>query len=138
MSQKPVEVASRELEAQPKQPVARELTRSGPVFQPDVDIVETPEEYRVYADLPGSDGDHVQVRLEEGVLSIDAALAVEPEPGWVPLHREYRLGGWHREFQLSDRIAAERISAEMRDGVLEIRLPKAEAHRPRRIEVRTA
>jgi len=137
MSQKPVEVAQRELEAQPKQPVARELTRSGPVFRPDVDIVEMPEEYRVYADMPGSDGEHVQIRLEDGVLSIDGALALEPGAGWVPLHREYRLGGWHREFQLSDRIAADRISAEMRDGVLEIHLPKAEAHRPRRIEVQT-
>jgi HSP20 family molecular chaperone IbpA len=138
MSKQPMEGTQRELEAQPKQPVTRELTRSGPVFRPDVDILELPDEYRVYADLPGTDGEHVQVRLEEGVLSIDGDLALEPDPAWVPLHREYRLGGWHREFQLSDRIAADRISAQMRDGVLEIHLPKAEAHRPRRIEVQTA
>jgi HSP20 family protein len=52
------------------------------------------------------------------------------------VHQEYRLGGYHRRFRLSDRIDAQRISATMRDGVLTLHLPKAERHRPRQIEVR--
>lgn len=128
--------AAPELHSREKQTIEREATRSGPVFRPDVDIIERSDAYLLTADLPGVDEGHVQVRLEDGVLSIDAALAVEPERGWVPLHAEYRFGGFHRDFALSDRIDADRISAQMRDGVLELVLPKAEAHRPRRIEVR--
>lgn len=125
-----------EIQTRSKQAIEREHTREGWTFRPDVDILETADEYLVTADLPGVDENHVEVRLEEGVLSIDGTLAVEPEPKWTPLYAEYRLGGFHREFALSDRIDAAKITAKMRDGVLELRLPKVERHRPRQIEVR--
>ena len=125
------------LEVREKQALEREGTRPGPVFRPDVDILEKQDAYLIYADLPGVDGSNVQVRLEKGVLSLDAQLATAPEPGWSPLHTEYRVGSFHREFQLSDEIDGERVSATMRDGVLELTLPKSERHQPRRVEVRT-
>lgn len=131
-----VPVQRAELQSREKQAVAEETTRSGPVFQPDVDIVERSNDFLVTADMPGVRADGVNVRLEEGVLSIDAASSVEPEAGFTPVHAEYRVGGWHRRFVLPDRIDAERIHAEMKDGVLELVLPKLEQHRPRRIEVR--
>ncbi len=127
--------ARREIETREKQALGRETTREGPFFRPDVDIVERKDAYLLTADMPGVDENHVQVRLEDGVLSIDATLAVEPDPGWTPVHREYRMGGFHREFTLSERIDAEKISARMRDGVLELELPKAEAVRPRQIPI---
>ncbi len=127
--------ARREIETREKQTLGRETTREGPSFRPDVDIVERKDAYLLTADMPGVDENHVQVRLEDGVLSIDATLAVEPDPGWTPVHREYRMGGFHREFTLSERIDAEKISARMRDGVLELELPKAEAVRPRQIPI---
>jgi HSP20 family molecular chaperone IbpA len=126
----------RDIETREKQVVAREGTRPGPRFQPDVDIVERSGEFVVTADLPGVDERHVNVRLENGVLSIDGSLAVEPDPAWTPRHVEYRIGGYHREFTVSEAIDAARIQASMRDGVLELRLPKTERHRPRQIEVR--
>lgn len=126
---------SREIEGREKQPVRREGTRPGLVFRPDVDVVERGDEFFVVADLPGVDDRHVQVKLEEGVLSIDADLAAQPEESWTPVYAEYRLGGYHREFTLSDSIDAERIHAAMRDGVLEIHLPKTDEHRVRAIPV---
>jgi HSP20 family molecular chaperone IbpA len=125
-----------EIEVREKEAVRQEGTRAGLAFRPDVDIVESPEEYLVSADLPGVDESGVEVQLHEEELSIDARLASEPEPGWRALHQEYRLGGYHRRFRLSDRIDASRISAEMRDGVLTLHLPKVARHRPRQIEVR--
>jgi HSP20 family molecular chaperone IbpA len=127
-----------ELQTREKQAVAQETTRPGPVFRPDVDIVERANDFLVTADLPGTSGHHVDVRLEEGLLSIDATPSVAPEPSWAPVHAEYRVGSWHRQFVLPDRIDAERIHAEMKDGVLELVLPKLEQHRPRRVEVRGA
>jgi HSP20 family protein len=125
-----------ELQTREKAAVQREGTRPGLVFRPDVDIVERPEEFVVTADLPGADQQHVDVKLEDGVLAIDARLAVEPDASWTPRYAEYRLGSYHREFALSDGIDADGIEATMRDGVLELRLPKADRHRPRRVDVR--
>ena len=127
---------TREIETREKQEVEREQTRPGFVFRPDVDIVERASEFLVTADLPGVDEQHVDVRLENSVLSIRADLAVEPEPEWQPLYDEYRVGGFHREFALSDRIDVNEIQAAMKDGVLELHLPKVEEQRPRSIEVR--
>ena len=124
-----------DLQTQAKSALEREGTRPGPVFRPDVDIVERADEFVVTADLPGVDGDHVSVKLEDGVLAIDADLATEPSAGWTPLYTEYRPGGYHREFRLTDAVDSERIRATMRDGVLELRLPKTERHRPRQISV---
>jgi HSP20 family protein len=125
-----------EIQTREKQAAPREGTRPGPVFRPNVDIVERPEEFIVTADLPGVDEHHVDVRLEHGVLSIEARLAIEPDPGWTSLHAEYRLGGYQRQFALNEGIDASGIGASMRDGVLELRLPKTARHRVRRIDVR--
>jgi HSP20 family molecular chaperone IbpA len=124
-----------DLTTREKQVVERERTRPGPTFRPDVDIVELPDAFVVTADLPGVDEGHVSVHLEEGVLHIEGALAVEPEPAWQPVHAEYQLGGYHRQFALSDAVDADGIRATMRDGVLELRLPKTERHRTRQIAV---
>jgi HSP20 family protein len=119
-----------------KQALEREGIRPGPVFRPDVDIIEQKDAFVVTADLPGVDDRHVEVHLENGLLTIDGALAAEPEATWTPLYAEYRFGGFHREFRLSEAIDADKIEARMTDGVLEVRLPKRTQHRPRQISVR--
>ena len=127
-----------ELQSREKQPLTQETTRSGLMFRPDVDILERAADFLVTADLPGVNSQHVDVRLEEGVLSIDATPATEPDPAWAPVYAEYRVGGYHRKFVLPDRIDGDRICAEMKDGVLQVVLPKLEQHRPRRVEVRAS
>ena len=127
--------ATPELRSREKQAIERETTRGGPVFRADVDIVERADEYLVTADLPGVETGDVQVRLEGGVLSIETTRGFTPEPGWTQVYSEYASGSFYREFRLSDQIDVGRISAKMRDGVLELHLPRAEQHRSRRIEV---
>jgi HSP20 family protein len=124
-----------DLQTLEKPTVEREGTRPGVVFRPDVDIAERRDEFVVTADLPGVDEQHVQVKLEEGVLAIDGELATTPDAAWTPLYAEYRSGGYHREFRLTDAIDADRIQATMRDGVLTLHLPKTDRHRPRQIAV---
>lgn len=124
-----------DLELREKQALQQEETRPGPVFRPDVDILESGDAYVVHADLPGVDERNVQLRLEKGVLSLDAQLSVLPDPSWTPIYTEYRLGGFHREFRLPEEVDEGGVSATMRDGVLELRLPKAEPHQRRQIQV---
>ena len=125
----------RRMEVRGKEAVQREGTRPGWTFLPDVDIVEQAEAYLVTADLPGAGESDLRVQLENGILSIDAAPSVRPDETWQPIHGEYRIGAYHREFAMGEGIDADAISAQMRDGVLEIRLPKTRQHQPRRIAI---
>ena len=123
------------LQAREKQEVQGESTRPGPVFRPDVDILERANGYVIYADLPGVDESSVDVRFEKGTLTLDARLASVPEESLRPLHAEYRCGTYHRSFRLSEDIDPEGVSARMQNGVLELDLPKSAARQPRSIPV---
>ena len=120
-----------------KQVLDREATRPGLVFRPDVDIVEQKDAFLVTADLPGVDERSVEVRLENGQLSIDASPGDAHDAAWSPIHSEYRTGGYHREFALSDAIDVNGIEARLVDGVLEVRLPKRSQAQPRQISIQT-
>ncbi len=125
------------LEHREKHELQEEGTRPGPVFRPDVDVLERPDGFVIVADLPGADEQSVQVRFENGTLTLDAQLATHPGEGWTPLHTEYRVGSYHREFRVSDDINADGVSAKMRNGVLELQLPKAAERTPRQIAVQS-
>jgi HSP20 family molecular chaperone IbpA len=129
---------SQEMQSRAKQAAGREGTRPGWVFRPDVDILETADEFVVSADLPGVDEGGVDVELKDGVLSIDARLGVLPDAGWRPVYAEFRMGGYRRSFDVAESIDPAKIRAELRDGVLTLRLPKAERHKPRKIAVTQA
>ena len=118
-----------------KRELEGEGTRPGPVFRPDIDILERGDEFVIYADLPGADEGSLDVRLDRGTLTLDARLASLPDEGWRPLHSEYRLGSYHREFRISEDIDDRRVSARVSDGVLELHLPKSAQRQPRTIPV---
>ena len=69
-----------DLQVREKQALAREGTRPGLVFRPEVDILERSDAYLIYADLPGVDDKNVQVHLDKGVLTLDAELATSVAP----------------------------------------------------------
>ena len=127
---------SREIEAREKSEVLTEDTRPGRVFRPDVDILEHADAYVILADMPGASDEDVDVRLDKGVLTLDARVAGRDESRLR--YAEYRSGGYHREFRISEDIDPDGVTAQMRNGVLELRLPKAAEKQPRRIAVRAA
>ena len=128
-----------ELEARPKQKVERrESTRPGAYFQPAVDILETPEELVVVADMPGVPPDAVDVDLEGDELSIEGRVRTEDYKDLRPLHVEYAVGGFYRTFTLGESVDREGIKAQMKNGVLVLKLPKAARARARRIAVETS
>lgn len=132
---------SREIEAREKQELDTEGTRPGYAFRPDVDIFEREDAFVIHADLPGLTEDEVDIRLDKGVLTLDAQpikTVNESEDGREALHLEYRSGGYHRQFRVSEKIDAAAVSGKMKDGVLELVLPKTAQHQPRRIDVRAA
>jgi HSP20 family molecular chaperone IbpA len=112
-----------------------EFTRSGRFFRPHVDIVEKNDELLLMADVPGADGNSIDIHFEEGELTLHAK--VEPRQGadLKYLHQEYGIGDYYRTFQISEMIDASKISADFGEGVLTLHLPKAESVKPRKIAV---
>ena len=103
---------------------------------PPVDIYETPDDLMVMADLPGLSKDALEVRVDNNMLTIRG----QPQhiaPG-TPMYQEYELMPFFRQFELSEKIDTEKITAEFKHGVLTLRLSKAAEAKPRKIEVAVA
>lgn len=117
-------------------PAAQELTRSQEAFAPPpVDIYEDDEGLVVVADLPGVEQSALDVRVDNGVLTIQGRSHYLASG--TPIRREYELTGFFRQFQLPEEIETARIVAELTGGVLTLHLPRATPAPPRRIDVRT-
>jgi HSP20 family molecular chaperone IbpA len=120
------------------QPVTREEpTHNGEWFRPNVDIVETPDELIVFADVPGVTREELEIQFEAGTLTLHARVRSRHPKNATFLVREYGVGDFYRTFRVSEEIDGGTISAELQNGVLALHLPKAEKARPRKIEVKS-
>jgi HSP20 family protein len=126
-----------ELQVQQKREVEskQETTIPARVFVPATDIFETDEALTVILEMPGIDKDKVDVKVENDVLTIEGWIDFSRYEGLQPIYTEYNIGNYARSFQLSSKIDQDRISAELRDGVMTLVLPKSESAKPRKIAV---
>jgi HSP20 family protein len=111
-----------------------EVTR-GLAFTPRVDVFETETELLLFADLPGVKPHDVEMRFENGELILHGRCQPR-QTGTDYLLQEYGVGDFYRAFAIAETIDNNKISAELKHGVLTVHLPKAEAVRPRRITVK--
>ena len=113
--------------------------RDGGVFTPQVDIEERPEEFVLRADLPGVAQKDVKVSLMGDTLTIRGTRTPDSASTQGTLHRVERVyGTFERSFTLGTPVRNDQVKATYRDGVLEIRIPKAEEARLKEIEVQVA
>ena len=106
------------------------------VFTPSVDIEETAEEFIFKADLPGVAQKDVKVTLMGDTLTIRGERKQEKVTNGGSQHRIERIHGtFERSFTLGSPVRNDQVKAQVRDGVLEVRVPKAEEARVREIEV---
>ncbi len=112
-----------------------ERTRTGTTYTPRFDIVETDEELILYGDLPGVAPENLDVRFENDRLIVHGK--VEPRhQDHEFVYGEYGIGDYYRDFQVLEEVDPDHITAELKNGVLHVHLPKSEAVKPRRIEVK--
>lgn len=112
-----------------------ETTWGGTYFTPRVDIFETDDELTLLADLPGVSADDLDLRYENGELFVHGKV----RPGHADNQRwldEYEVGDYYRAFTIGESIDSGRISAECKNGVLTVHLPKVEHAKPKKISVR--
>jgi HSP20 family protein len=113
----------------PQARAARRVT-----FTPRADILETSDELLLMLDLPGVRTDGVDVRFERGELTVHGRC--EPsQPSGQCLATEFEVGDFYRAFLIGQEVAADKISAELKDGVLTVHLPRSEQAKARRISV---
>ena len=130
-------INSKELQVKSKKEVKStgELTHAGPVFIPAVDIFENRNALILIADMPGVNGEGVDIHLKDNELTISGRPKKEGKDQTSPIYTEYESGGFLRSFTLSNVIDQAKIEANMKDGVLKVILPKAESAKPRQIVV---
>jgi len=119
-------------------PAAPERTRCGRTYLPAVDIYETKDELVLLADLPGVKAESLEIQFEKSELKITGNVNECGCKGREPILGEYAKGDFVRSFQIGEAIDSNRISAELKDGVLTLHLPKVEAVKPRKIAVKSA
>ena len=132
MAEKTVPAAREE-----SQPATQEPTRNAERYiAPAVDIYETKNGLVVLADLPGVKQGDVDVRVDEGVLTIVGRTSHSPAAEQV--YREFALASFYRQFQLPEQVDVAAIGASLERGVLKLELPWAAKVKPRKIAVKGA
>jgi len=113
----------------------RQADSNQPALLPPVDVIEDDSGITLYADLPGVPRDKLSVQADGETLIIDGEMALEMPKDLDATHVEVNLPRYRRVFSLSKELDAGKLSAELKQGVLKLRIQKAERAKPRRIEI---
>jgi HSP20 family protein len=129
--------SQQELQVQQKREVEKkqESTIPSRAFLPITDIFESDQALTVILEMPGVDKENVDVSVENDILTIEGRIDYSKYEGLQPVYTEYNIGHYVRTFQISSKIEQGEISAELKDGVMTLVLPKAEKAKPRKIKV---
>ena len=104
-------------------------------YTPLVDVIEDDDAFVFQADLPGVKAGDLDVSYDNDVLTIEAKVNPRQPAGHRYAWQEYGVGHFYRSFSVNTPVNVDGIRAELKDGVLELYLPKAESSKPRKIKV---
>ena len=116
--------------------VSRETTETERPIRPPVDIFEDSTGITVQADMPGVSRDRLDIHVDNDTLSIEGRAEIPVPDGMEALHADVRSTRYKRSFTLSSELEGASVEASLNDGVLTLRIPRREEHKPRKIEVR--
>ena len=107
-----------------------------PRYTPATDILEKEDGYHIFMDMPGVKKEDLAIDLNDNEITISGASDYELQESGKRLHSEFDKAEYSRTFTLSDVVDRNRIKAVLRNGVLDLHLPKAEQAKPRKIEIK--
>jgi HSP20 family protein len=108
------------------------------LLRPAVDIFEGADDITLVADMPGVSKEGLELRAERNSLVIEGGAQLNMPEGMEALYADVRSTRYRRSFALSNELDTDQINANLKDGVLTVRIPKRAELRPRRIEVQTS
>jgi HSP20 family protein len=117
---------------------ARTTSDTERVIRPAVDIFEDDTGITVKADMPGVSKDKLDIRVDRDALSIEGEASISTPENMEALYADVHSTRYQRSFALSSELDTDKVDANLKDGVLTLRIHKREEHQPRRIEVRSA
>jgi len=117
---------------------AAETGRSDAALLPAVDVIEDAGGITLYADLPGVSRDKLNLQVEADILTIEGEVSLSTPGNMAASHVEVDVPRYRRVFTLSKELDSGKVSAELRHGVLRLRIPKAEHAQPRKIEIKVS
>lgn len=126
------------MRSRPAMAEGTERTRGGEVFRARSDIYETKDGLVLLMEMPGVAADSVNITLDKRVLTITGQKQIHDLDDFTLSHAEFHVGEYERSFTISEMVDSERISATMKNGMLEVTLPKTQLAEARRIPVQTA
>ena len=105
-------------------------------LRPPVDIFEDAEGITLVADMPGVSREGLNIEVDNDMLLVEGVARIDMPEGMEAVHADMRYSHYRRSFALSSELEVDKIDASLRDGVLNVRIPKRPEIRPRKIEVR--
>ena len=105
---------------------------------PPVNVTEDSAGITLMADMPGVPKDKLSLQVEVDTLTIEGEVSIETPPGMDATHVDVSLPRYRRVFTLSKELDAEKVTAEFNQGVLKLRIPKAEHAQPRKVEIKVS
>jgi len=117
------------------QPQNTTPSRSNRAMVPRVDVLEDQTGITLLADLPGVSKDQLELKVDGDTLLIKGTVGALTQEGLEPTYAEVRLPLYRRSFTLSRELDTSRIEANLKNGVLNLRIPKQQHAQPRRIQV---
>jgi len=127
------------MEIEKKRDVNKENVESkrGYIYEnPDCDIYESGNEYRIYFDIPGVEKDDINLKVEKGELTLTAESTKKPGEKYECLREEMNFGGYKRTFELGSAIDTNKINADYKNGTLVLTLPKKEEQKTKEIKIK--
>jgi len=104
-------------------------------LMPPVDVIEDSSGITLYADMPGVSRESLHARVEADTLLIEGELGLNIPEGMEASHAEVSMPRYRRVFTLSKELDSDKVTAELKQGVLKLRIPKAEHAQPKRIKI---
>ena len=117
-------------------PVREETRASEHYIKPPVNIIETEDGLTLIADIPGAAKETMDINVEKGILTVNAPVS----QSFIgrSIYNEFDLAHYYRQFTIPEIMDHENAKAEFNNGVLTLKIPVAEAAKPRRIEIKAA
>ena len=116
---------------------SRRMPATESALRPPVDIYETGEGIVLQADMPGVSKERLSLRVEGNNLLVEGTIGIAPQEQMAALYADVRSTVYRRSFALSNELEADKIDANLKDGLLTVRIPKRAELRARRIEVKS-
>jgi HSP20 family molecular chaperone IbpA len=115
-----------------------ERGREQPTMIPRVDVLEDETGITLFADLPGVSRDALEIHVEGDSLALEGQVSAATPEAMEATYAEVRIPRYRRIFTLSRELDGSRIEAQLKDGVLRLRIPKQEHAQPRRVQIKVS